>query len=107
MQEALTNVSRHAEATRAVVSVSERDGMIRASVTDDGKGLPDAERLGPRGDGLEGGFGMSGMRERAELVGGELEFVPAPGRGTTVRLTVPLAGRPSAAGSCRRAWRVS
>jgi len=95
VQEALTNVSRHAHATKAVVGVSERDGVIRASVTDDGQGLPEAERLGPRGDGLEGGFGMSGMRERAELVGGELEFGPAPGRGTTVRLVVPLAGRPA------------
>jgi signal transduction histidine kinase len=98
VQEALTNVSRHADATKAVVSVREHDGTIRASVTDDGKGMPDASRLGPRGDGLEGGFGMSGMRERAELIGGELEFMPAPGRGTTVRLIVPLAGRPSPAG---------
>jgi signal transduction histidine kinase len=96
VQEALTNVSRHAEASSAVVSVTERDGIVRASVTDDGKGLPEASRLGPRGDGLEGGFGMGGMRERAELVGGELELVPAPERGTVVRLTVPLAGRPSA-----------
>jgi len=97
VQEALTNVSRHAEATKAVVSVAENGGVISASVTDDGKGLPGAERLGPRGDGLEGGFGMGGMRERAELVGGELEFGPAPERGTRVRLVVPLAGRPSAA----------
>jgi signal transduction histidine kinase len=96
VQEALTNVSRHAEATKAVVSVTESNGRISASVTDDGKGLPGAERLGPRGDGLEGGFGMGGMRERAELVGGELEFGPAPERGTRVRLVVPLAGRPSA-----------
>jgi signal transduction histidine kinase len=97
VQEALTNVSRHAQATKAVVSVREHDGVIRASVTDDGRGLPEASRLGPRGDGLEGGFGMSGMRERAELVGGELELMPAPGKGTTMRLTVPLAGRPMAA----------
>jgi signal transduction histidine kinase len=95
VQEALTNVSRHAQATKAVVSVREHDGVIRASVTDDGRGLPETSRLGPRGDGLEGGFGMSGMRERAELVGGELELMPAPGKGTTMRLTVPLAGRPS------------
>lgn len=94
VQEALTNVSRHAQASKAVVSVTERDGVLRASVTDDGKGLPEADRLGPRGDGLEGGFGMSGMRERAELVGGELELVPAPSKGTVMRLTVPLAGRP-------------
>ena len=96
MQEALTNVSRHAQATRAVIAVSIRDGTIRATVTDDGKGMPGAERLGPRGDGLEGGYGMSGMRERAELVGGELEFVPAAGGGTIVQLSVPLAGRPQA-----------
>src|SRR5438552_4407225 len=97
VQEALTNVSRHAQAGKAVVSITERDGFVYASITDDRRGLPGVERLGPRGDGLEGGFGMSGMRERAELVGGELEFGPAPGGGTTVRLAVPLAGRPSAA----------
>jgi len=95
VQEALTNVSRHAQATEAVINVTARDGAIHASVTDDGRGLPDATRLGPRGDGLEGGFGMSGMRERAELVGGELEWAPAPERGTVMRLTVPLAGRPA------------
>jgi len=38
---------------------------------------------------------VSGMRERAELVGGELELVPAPGGGATMRLTVSLAGRPT------------
>jgi signal transduction histidine kinase len=95
VQEALTNVSRHAQATRAIVSVSERDGIVFATVTDDGRGLPDAEHLGPRGDGLEGGFGMSGMRERAELVGGELALAPSPAGGTVVRLSVPLAGRPA------------
>lgn len=96
VQEALTNVSRHAEATKATVRIAERGDNVVASVTDDGKGMPGAERLGPRGDGLEGGFGMGGMRERAELVGGELDWRPAPERGTTVSLTVPLAGRPSA-----------
>jgi len=77
-----------------VISVVERNGLVSASVTDDGRGLPETSRLGPRGDGLEGGFGMSGMRERAELVGGELEWGRAPERGTIMRLTVPLTGRP-------------
>jgi signal transduction histidine kinase len=99
VQEALTNVSRHAQATSAIISITERGGMLHASVTDDGQGLPDAGRLGPRGDGLEGGFGMSGMRERAELVGGELQWLPAPGHGTIMRLTVPLAGRPQQSGA--------
>jgi signal transduction histidine kinase len=99
VQEALTNVSRHAQATRAVVGVRMlgEGSSVRVAVTDDGRGLPaNGAGLGPRGDGLEGGFGMSGMRERAELVGGELELGPAAGGGTTVRLTVPLAGRPQA-----------
>jgi signal transduction histidine kinase len=96
VQEALTNVSRHAQASRAVISVTESDGVVTASVTDDGRGLPETSRLGPRGDGLEGGFGMSGMRERAELVGGELEWARAPERGTIMSLTVPMAGRPAA-----------
>jgi signal transduction histidine kinase len=92
VQEALTNVSRHAEATHALIRLTGDERAVVASVTDDGKGMPDAARLGPREDG--GGFGTGGMRERAELVGGELEWLPAPGRGTIVRLTVPLAGRP-------------
>lgn len=98
VQEALTNVSRHAKATRAMVSVVERDGIVSAAVTDDGQGLPAAGPSEPRtpAEELKGGFGVSGMRERAELVGGELELLSAPGGGVTVRLTVPLAGRPSA-----------
>ncbi len=96
VQEALTNVGRHAEATQAVIRITGGDGFVRASVSDDGRGMPGADRLGPRGDGLEGGFGMGGMRERAELVGGELDFSPAPGGGTIVSLTVPLSGRPAA-----------
>jgi signal transduction histidine kinase len=98
VQEALTNVGRHAHATKAIVNISEHDGVVRASVTDDGRGLIEESQLGPRGDGLEGGFGTSGMRERAELVGGELELLGAPERGTVVRLTVPLAGRPVVSG---------
>jgi signal transduction histidine kinase len=92
VQEALTNVSRHAEATHALIRLTGDEQRIVATVTDDGKGMPDATRLGPREDG--GGFGTGGMRERAELVGGELEWLPAAGKGTVVRLTVPLAGRP-------------
>jgi two-component system, NarL family, sensor histidine kinase DevS len=99
VQEALTNVSRHAKATRAVISIGELDGRVIATVTDDGDGLPAGGPSRPRtpGEELKGGFGVSGMRERAELVGGEVELVPAPGGGATMRLTVPLAGRPRSA----------
>jgi signal transduction histidine kinase len=64
VQEALTNVSRHAQANKALVSVDERDGVVYASVTDDGRGLPGTEQLGPRGDGLEGGAGRRRARVR-------------------------------------------
>jgi signal transduction histidine kinase len=91
VQEALTNVSRHAEATEATISLTGDVQKVIASVIDDGKGMPPG-RLGPREDG--GGYGTGGMQERAELVGGDLDWLPAPGKGTIVRLTVPLAGRP-------------
>lgn len=99
VQEALTNVSRHAKATRAVISVVERNGTVRAAVTDDGDGLPAGGPSRPRtpGEELKGGFGVSGMRERAELVGGELELTNAPGGGTTMQLTVPISGRTTVA----------
>jgi two-component system, NarL family, sensor histidine kinase DevS len=93
VQEALTNVSRHAEARRATIHLSADADTVVATVTDDGRGMPDTARLGPREDG--GGFGTGGRLERAELVGGAVEWLPAPGRGTIVRLTVPLAARRS------------
>jgi signal transduction histidine kinase len=97
VQEALTNVSRHAKATQATISIAERNGTVTAAVTDNGEGLPagGVSRQRSPDEELKGGFGVSGMRERAELVGGELELVSAPGGGATMRLTVPLAGRPS------------
>ena len=85
---------RGGDRARSSASPSATAWCARRSPTT-ARACPNAERLGPRGDGLEGGFGMGGMRERAELVGGELEFGPAPTKGTTVRLIVPLAGRPS------------
>jgi signal transduction histidine kinase len=97
VQEALTNVSRHAKATQATISIVEENDSVTAAVTDNGEGLPKggASRQRTPEQELKGGFGVSGMRERAELVGGEIELVSAPGGGATMRLTVPLAGRPT------------
>lgn len=97
VQEALTNVSRHAKATRADIAVTERDGAVRVTVTDNGQGLPQAAAARARSaeEELSGGFGLAGMRERAELVGGELDLISAAGGGASVRLTVPLRGRPA------------
>jgi two-component system sensor histidine kinase UhpB len=83
-QESLTNISRHADASRVEVALTGvRDGLV-LRITDDGRGL----------NGATEGAGIRGMRERALLVGAQLTLGPAPSGGTEVRLTVPIeAGR--------------
>ncbi len=81
-QEALTNVARHARATRAEVELVGQDRQLRLTVSDDGAGF-DPGRLS-ESDGL----GVAGMKERANLVGGELDVRSAPGKGTRVRFQV-------------------
>jgi signal transduction histidine kinase len=79
-QEALRNVCKHANATRAMVLVTQAEGITTLEVSDNGTGI-----LPPRSDGL----GMVSMRERLRLVGGELVVAAAPGEGTIVRAIVP------------------
>lgn len=81
-QEALTNVYRHSGARHAEVSLRHHGGGLELRVSDDGAGF-DAESLW-RASGPERRLGILGMRERAQLVGGELEVESAPGRGTAV-----------------------
>jgi signal transduction histidine kinase len=82
VQEALTNIGKHAHATRVQVDVSDRDGLISVSVRDDGDGFEVGIRTA--------GFGLVGMRERLALVHGTLEIETAPGGGTTVRASIPI-----------------
>jgi signal transduction histidine kinase len=81
VQEALTNVVKHANAERASATVTERDGEITITVADEGVGFSPHRQ--------ESGFGLIGMRERIALVGGSVEVRAAPGEGTTVRATLP------------------
>jgi len=81
VQEALTNVIRHASGTRAHVRVAAADGRHMVTITDDGTGFDSEE--------LVEGFGIAGMRERAATVRGVLALDSEPGVGTTVRLTIP------------------
>ncbi len=80
-QEALTNVSRHAEATSAVVAVSAHDGALELSVTDDGKGMPGQERLGPRGRRPGGRLRDVGHARAGRARGRRAEVPPGPGQG--------------------------
>jgi len=86
VQEALTNVRKHARATAAKVDIRRRDGQVIGSVTDDGVGFNPEAR--PRSDFPR--FGLSTMRERAESVGGRLRVVSMPGKGTTVAFELPV-----------------
>jgi signal transduction histidine kinase len=91
VQEALTNITKYAEATLVEVHITVTDTMLQAYIRDNGKGFDSTEvaaRVQNRRAGS--GFGMEGMRERVELLRGELNVLSAPGKGTTVSLTVPL-----------------
>lgn len=85
VQEALTNVTRHAAASRAVVTAVEGPETLVVEVADDGAGFDQ--------DASEPGFGLLGMEERASLVDGRLELTSKVGAGTRVRLTVPARHR--------------
>jgi two-component system, NarL family, sensor kinase len=93
-QEALQNVAKHAEAQSVSIRLTAPPGRIVLEVADDGTGF-DLALAGSAlaGQGGPSGFGLSGMRERAELLGGRLEVITASGRGTTVRLTLSSAAR--------------
>lgn len=78
-QEALTNVRKHAGATRASVTLDHRPEAVALTVRDDGVGLS------APGD----GFGLLGVRERVAALGGEVQLDTSPGRGLTLRVTVP------------------
>ncbi len=82
-QETLTNITRHAEATRVDVRLGREDGDIVLEVSDNGRGI-DQERLSTGRS-----FGILGMQERALLLGGEFTISGAPGKGTIVRLRIP------------------
>jgi len=87
-QEALTNVRRHAHATRVEISLRVKGRRVRLSVRDDGRGFAP-------GTASAGRLGLTGMRERAQLLGGRLHVASARGRGTTVTASVPVRGNGS------------
>jgi signal transduction histidine kinase len=86
VQEAVTNIVRHAGARRVEVLVRAGPAAVELSVVDDGRGSGSRETLE-----LGGGRGIAGMRERAAMLGGSLDAGPRPGGGFQVRARLPLA----------------
>jgi len=82
-QESLTNVARHSGVQTAVVEVTVVGDNVTVEVRDDGSGFDASLAIGS--------LGLTGMHERAALVGGTLHIVSSPGAGTTVRLETPRA----------------
>jgi len=87
VQESLTNVSKHAQATRVRVQIRREPRMIRCSIEDDGIGFDVPAVLGRKG---ERGLGLVGIRERVEALGGTLEVKSQPGQGTELSIMIPL-----------------
>ena len=88
-QEAISNIARHAHATRAALSLRVNSGELRVLIEDDGVGIRDDWRNGANG---HRPLGLLGMQERAALLGGVLTIEPRAPRGTRVLLRVPLDG---------------
>ncbi|MBA2451068.1 MAG: sensor histidine kinase [Chloroflexi bacterium] len=85
-QEGLTNVQRHARAATVCLSLAAHNGSVELSLQDDGIGPPEANGAGERG------FGLLGLRERVELLGGRLSFGRAPSGGSRLAVVVPAGG---------------
>ena len=83
LQETLTNVARHANATQVNVRLEQDDSHLSLEVQDNGRGVSEEQLSG------NGSLGILGMRERARLLGGDLRIAGVLGAGTTVRVWIP------------------
>jgi PAS domain S-box-containing protein len=83
-QEALTNVLRHAKATRVDITMDEEAGALVLTISDNGRGITQEEQAGAKS------LGLLGMRERAHLIEAEIDIGGAEGKGTMVKVRVPI-----------------
>jgi signal transduction histidine kinase len=84
VQESLTNVARHAHASRVSVALSQAAENLVVEVSDDGKGFESTEAAKNKT------FGLLGMGERAAVLGGRIDITSAPQKGTVVRVWLPI-----------------
>ena len=87
VHEALNNVTKHARASQAIVRLQQERQEICCSVQDDGAGFDVEEVLARSG---KRGLGLLGIQERVNTLGGTHQIISTPGRGTELRITIPL-----------------
>jgi PAS domain S-box-containing protein len=92
VQSALNNVAQHARASRVKVSIRKLADAVRMEISDNGRSFQVERVLHARRNRR---LGLLGMRERVEMVGGNLSVESAPGRGTTIRAQIPFGGSPA------------
>ena len=85
LKEAVTNVAKHSHASKVAIQIKKNGATLRGSLTDDGVGFDSSALKG------NAGFGLNGMANRIQKIGGELNIESAPGLGTKISFTVPLA----------------
>jgi PAS domain S-box-containing protein len=85
LQEALTNIARHAKASRVDIRIAQDQGYVAISVSDNGRGIPPQKLVEPIS------LGIAGMRERVELIKGRLDIQSRRGKGTTVTVQMPAS----------------
>jgi signal transduction histidine kinase len=88
VQEALTNVAKHAHADSVLLQATQSEGRLAVEIEDDGRGFDAATLARPGSDGR--GWGLLGMRERVQMLGGTLQLDSTPGKGTRLVLTLPI-----------------
>jgi signal transduction histidine kinase len=86
VQEALTNIRKHAQASTVQVSLAVQEGRVTLLIRDDGVGIGDKAR------GKTGSHGLLGMKFRADALGGSFLIGPASGGGTELQLSLPITG---------------
>jgi signal transduction histidine kinase len=90
-QEALTNVARHANAFRVIISLRQEGDRVALEVSDNGKGITEDQIRNAKS------YGLTGIRERVHLLRGDVTIEGTPGRGTTIKVSIPLENSAEAA----------
>jgi signal transduction histidine kinase len=85
LQEALTNVLRHAQATKVTITLKQESGEFFLAIRDNGKGTTESEKSGVHS------LGLLGMRERAHLIGAQIDITGIEGKGTVVTMRIPIS----------------